>query len=918
MRLLLALTAILPLAAAVFKDEAYNIDYHHALLGLPQPKNTFFHPPNPASKASLIFTLSEKSIIGAVNPKDGNVVWRQRLDSAKNASRTLLREGEGVDIVASATDREVAAWAAKDGRLVWRDVFEEAGSIVALRFVDKDVVVLHQGTGPIVQRRDGSTGAVLWEFSDASGDRPYEIAVSGSTIHVTSLHSKILGGLNIKVTDIDGVTGKKLAEHLLSSDSEVKSADDIVFVGGHPTPIVAWSDKALSVLKINILGTKSVSTFPILKSDKVGSISLHAPTRLNSLAHFLVHYQTSDSHWAEVYHIDVSKSTVSKAYGLPKLAGKGTFAVSTSDAQVFFTRVAKGACTVTASQSHGIVERYILKAFAPGVSGDADPTHAISEVLPRPGGRPAVRVAVLLSTGDWALILNGDTAWTRPEALTLGSTAVFAELPQGERLARELAIEEHASISHAYVHRVKRHIQDLERLPEWIKAQPERILAGFTGTDRGSGVATSADKFGFHKLAVVATTNGRLIAIDTASGGKIAWNVQIPDYTERADWQVPTLHASSSGVIRVKNSGGHWVFETTSGKILRHGTDKPKTKTGAVIEYDLTDGQVKGYVSGQKLIPLWTFSPKRGEEIRSLSPRPLDDPVASIGTVLGDRNVLYKYLNPNLVLITAVSNETSVASVYLLDSVSGNVLYEASHTGVDTTRPIASIVSENWLSYSFTAKSGAASPARGYHLVMAALMESSLPNDRGSLGAATNYSTLQPSGADTSLPHAVSQSYQIGEEISHMAVSKTRQGITTRMLLVILPETDSIVGIPINWLDPRRPVGRDPTPNEQAESLMRYGPMLPFSPQWYLNHKREVVGIEKIITSPAILESTSLVFAYGLDVFGTRITPSFSFDVLGKDFNKLQMLATVAVLFVGCLFVAPWVARKQINTRWTM
>lgn len=167
MRLLLALTALLPLVAAVFKDEAYNIDYHHALLGLPQPKNTFFHPPNPASKASLIYTLSEKAIIGAVNPKDGAVVWRQRLDAATNASSALLREGEGVDIVASATDAEIAVWAAKDGRLVWREAFKETGNTVGLRFLEKDVVVLYKGASPVVQRRDGSTGAVLWEFSDA-------------------------------------------------------------------------------------------------------------------------------------------------------------------------------------------------------------------------------------------------------------------------------------------------------------------------------------------------------------------------------------------------------------------------------------------------------------------------------------------------------------------------------------------------------------------------------------------------------------------------------------------------------------------------------------------------------------------------------------------------------------------------------
>jgi outer membrane protein assembly factor BamB len=166
MRLLLALTATLPFVAAVFRDEAYQIDYHHALLGLPLEQSTFFHPPNPSSKASLIYTLSEKSLIGAVNPKDGVVVWRQRLDSATNSSRALLRPGEGVDVVASATDGEVAAWAAKDGRLVWREEFEGGGEVVGLTFLEKDVLVLRQGGQIVVQKRDGATGAVLWQFVD--------------------------------------------------------------------------------------------------------------------------------------------------------------------------------------------------------------------------------------------------------------------------------------------------------------------------------------------------------------------------------------------------------------------------------------------------------------------------------------------------------------------------------------------------------------------------------------------------------------------------------------------------------------------------------------------------------------------------------------------------------------------------------
>ncbi len=73
-----------------------------------------------------------------------------------------------------------------------------------------------------------------------------------------------------------------------------------------------------------------------------------------------------------------------------------------------------------------------------------------------------------------------------------------------------------------------------------------------------------------------------------------------------------------------------------------------------------------------------------------------------------------------------------------------------------------------------------------------------------------------------------------------------------------------------------------------------------------------MVGIKNVITTPALLESTSLVFAYGVDVFGTRVSPSFAFDILGKGFNKLSLMATVAALWVGVVVVAPMVSLSPL------
>ena len=78
----------------------------------------------------------------------------------------------------------------------------------------------------------------------------------------------------------------------------------------------------------------------------------------------------------------------------------------------------------------------------------------------------------------------------------------------------------------------------------------------------------------------------------------------------------------------------------------------------------------------------------------------------------------------------------------------------------------------------------------------------------------------------------------------------------------------------------------------------------------------QVAKTRKIMTSPALLESTSLVFAYGLDLFFTRVAPSNTFDVLSESFNKAQLVVTVAGLALAIAVVKPIVARKRLRERW--
>ncbi|KAJ6132030.1 ER membrane protein complex subunit 1 [Penicillium samsonianum] len=91
MRLQIALffTACLSPATAIYSDEVNHIDFHHALLGAPSPDSTFFLKPSTSSNASLLYTLSDKLLVGAVNPATAR--WYGARTS--RGRRTLLRMG---------------------------------------------------------------------------------------------------------------------------------------------------------------------------------------------------------------------------------------------------------------------------------------------------------------------------------------------------------------------------------------------------------------------------------------------------------------------------------------------------------------------------------------------------------------------------------------------------------------------------------------------------------------------------------------------------------------------------------------------------------------------------------------------------------------------------------------------------------
>lgn len=96
-----------------------------------------------------------------------------------------------------------------------------------------------------------------------------------------------------------------------------------------------------------------------------------------------------------------------------------------------------------------------------------------------------------------------------------------------------------------------------------------------------------------------------------------------------------------------------------------------------------------------------------------------------------------------------------------------------------------------------------------------------------------------------------------------------------------------------------------PTKAEMEEYLVPYEPVLPVEPKWVTSHRYRVAGVKGILTSSTILESTSQIVAYGLDMFGSSVSPSGRFDVLSRDFNKAQLIATTLGLMGAIAVLRP-------------
>jgi ER membrane protein complex subunit 1 len=955
-----ALTSLLVSIQAIFSDEAFHVDFHHALLGSPLPHATFFHKPNPSNNASLLYTISDKAVLGAVNPKDGSILWRQLLagEPVHNASRSFLVAGEKDGQVVSGHDRKVACWDALDGRLVWEHTAPEGTKVGGLQVVSgqqpvtggltQDYMILAVAVEPTahttVIRVAGDGSGLRWQHVDTSPAHgtSASIAISDDHIYYVTVSHGLLSSNKATITTLDRTTGKEAGSTSAPIESEPLGSDGtFITAGSSSNAFLASADKTYKSLRFSLLSNPKITTVALQdKREGIEDVTVVYPSQAGTIPHFLLHIKDKTRQWAEVYHINVKTAEFKKAYELPATAETSIFAAGNLDGAVFFTRSTETEVSLYSSESHGQLARWTKSNFK--TSPGSSKAHATAEIVSRGKASYAVRVAESSSSGDWSLVRNGELQWSRPEMLAYATLAAWDDNSAPDALADELGLEASVNPLTAYIHRLKRHLNDLTGLPSYLQSIPDTILNSSPDAD-----ATVRQNLVGIKGIVLGSSRKEVVALNANAPGNVRWqsdlSVHIPDGVEMKSLEVSAGRVSTylsdgslivlnaqngaliehqpgtipvSELIQIPGSPSSVVVKVDADGVPRPATDfAPNTATeGNVIVTLSPDGVAMGWTVGQSVEKTWILKPREGFKIVKIVPRSEHDPVASIGRVLGDRSVLYKYLNPNAALLLATS-ESKLLMVYVVDAVTGSVLHSATHTGILSLQSVPAVIAENWFAYTFTSRD-ASTTGLSTQLISSELYESALPNDQGLRSSLPhNYSSFSPDAA-AARPHVLSQSFTIAEPISHLSVSQTAQGITSRHLLATLPNSNAIIGIPRDLLDPRRPVERDANATEREEGLVRYSPVLDLNPQWYLTHAREVVGVENVLSSPSLLESTSVVFAFGHDIFGTTITPSMAFDVLGKGFNKAQLVLTVLALGAGVAAVRPLVRRRGIEGRW--
>eukprot|EP00252_Welwitschia_mirabilis_P014894 TRINITY_DN32950_c0_g1_i1.p1 TRINITY_DN32950_c0_g1~~TRINITY_DN32950_c0_g1_i1.p1 ORF type:complete len:1002 (+),score=183.50 TRINITY_DN32950_c0_g1_i1:130-3135(+) len=371
---------------------------------------------------------------------------------------------------------------------------------------------------------------------------------------------------------------------------------------------------------------------------------------------------------------------------------------------------------------------------------------------------------------------------------------------------------------------------------------------------------------------------------------------------------LPRTDEALSIFLKIMQSVFFYHIDKDKGRITGYGIDI----------WDKSDVATQDYCF--KTRELWSIVlPSDMEKIIVTAVRAPDEVVHTQAKILADQEVLYKYINKNVLFVVTVAPKASgpIGSVlpeeawlvaYIIDTVTGRILHRVTHQAAQG--PVHAVFSENWVIYHYF-------NLRTHRFEMSVIEiydRSRLDNKNvielmlGRHNLSAPVSSFSYVDIDTK-----SQSYAFSRSVRTIAATLTAKGITSKQIL-IGTIGDQVLTLDKRFFDPRR--SRDPSPAEREDGILPLSEGIPIFPQSYITHSLQVEDLRGIITIPARLESTCLVFAYGVDLFYTRIAPSRTYDSLTEDFSYALLLITIVALVAA--IVITWILseKKELREKW--
>ncbi|KAI5964115.1 uncharacterized protein KGF55_002057 [Candida pseudojiufengensis] len=340
--------------------------------------------------------------------------------------------------------------------------------------------------------------------------------------------------------------------------------------------------------------------------------------------------------------------------------------------------------------------------------------------------------------------------------------------------------------------------------------------------------------------------------------------------------------------IDVKAINDHYVLENDSGFTI------PQSSKEDIFLIKQSDNEITGNVifnGSKESVKTWSIN--FDNPIIQVQTIPRSSKISSVGIPLVDKSILYKYLNENIFAVLTMEEKLKL---YLIDGISGELLYTYSHdfkNEIIDPNSISLVIDNNWIIYSYFTIS---------------------PRLEQRINVIDLFSNKQ----NQKITKITAQSFIFPERILKLSSTQSKYGITTKSIIA-LTESGSLVEIPKYILNSRRPINEmKPTEAGNDFRLTPYDPIIYKSHNHVLNHKYQISPIGgEILIKPTQYESSSVVCYFNdQNQFCSVIKPSSSFDLLNKKFEKLKLILTLIILIGGYLISKPYVDRKKLKAYW--